>query len=112
VQGIPNYGTIDVATDITETKYPDGLIIYPNPSDGIFNIKLNIPGDQKISMQIFDLYGKLIYQEFFPDLPSSDFEFRWNGTDQNDNLSPQGIYLLRIQSGNSEYIRKLILLRN
>ena len=112
VQGIPNYGIIDVATDITETKYPDGLIIYPNPSDGIFNIKLNHPGDQKISIQIFDLYGKLIYQEFFPDLPSSDFEFRWNGTDQNDNLSPQGIYLLRIQSGNSEYIRKLILLRN
>jgi hypothetical protein len=109
VQGIPAYGSIDVATVLDDHMHTEGLLIYPNPSDGIFHIKLNPAENSTICIQIFDLFGKLIHHEVFPYQPVSGFEFIWNGTDQMNNILPQGIYLLRLQSGNIEYTQKLIL---
>jgi flagellar hook assembly protein FlgD len=112
VQGIPGYGSIDVATQIADNVYPEDLLIYPNPSDGIFNIKLSNAENQTIRIQIIDLYGKLVYNEVIQDHAASEFEFRWNGKDQLDNILAQGMYLLKLQSGNIEYTRKLILIRD
>jgi 1,4-alpha-glucan branching enzyme len=112
IQGIPGYGSIDVATEIDGNVYPEDLLIFPNPSNGIFNIKINYTGNQIIHIQIIDLFGKLVCNEVIQDHPDSEFEFRWNGKDQLDNILPQGMYLLKLQSGNFEYTRKLILIRD
>lgn len=112
VQGIPAYGSIDVATGAADYMLTDGLLIYPNPSDGIFNIKLNTSENHAVRIQIIDLTGKQIYYKVFPDHPASEFEFQWNGMDQQDNILAQGIYLLQLQSGKINYTRKLILIRD
>jgi len=111
LEGIPDYSVIDVATGISENIYPEALSISPNPSTGTFNIKLNPNGNRSISLKIFDLYGKQVVQKTFLNLSDPEFEFIWQGTDQRGKLLPQGMYLLKIHSGNAQYTSKLILIR-
>jgi hypothetical protein len=39
------------------------VILYPNPTDRILNYKLNLPREQKISIKLFDVNGKLCISE-------------------------------------------------
>jgi hypothetical protein len=44
----------------------ENLKIYPNPSDGIFTIELNKTESNKVSIEILDITGKLVYINDYP----------------------------------------------
>ena len=69
--------------------------IYPNPSEGVFNID-GIPGNAEIS--IYNAFGKQIYFE------------ETNPPVQIDlSGQPNGIYIIKIVTGSGTYYDKLIL---
>lgn len=73
----------------------DKYLIYPNPSNGLFNVKSM---DKKIEeIRIVDLVGKMIYQT-----EVNDFEKEIRLKD-----IPKGIYFLHIQSGGQNILQKL-----
>jgi len=79
---------------IKETKIPkeeDAIQVYPNPSEGSFNIVLknNI---EELKVEIFSVLGERILLNEFKMRGNTQFEF-------NHDLS-QGTYLLKISSGN------------
>lgn len=49
---------IDI-TSIRELDFDLTFNLFPNPTQGIFNIEINQPTDQKLTLSIFDVSGKL-----------------------------------------------------
>ena len=72
------------------------LKIYPNPvSDEIF---LSVPQDEKVSINIFDILGKLVVDSYFDNIKNS----------VNVSTLSKGIYIAKLQSGNQSNTIKLI----
>lgn len=86
----------DLSTSIADLKLEQNILVYPNPSNGIFNIA----GKDLNELEIFGLDGRLLLQKTL--------------STQNDNheinLSalPTGIYLLRCLNEQGEIFTKKI----
>lgn len=83
---------------IEQTSPELEITIYPNPFDGIINIKHN--SEKDFSMNIFDPSGKLVYRN----------QINVTGPNQRINLEQlqSGVYLIYLQSNNLKYFTKLI----
>lgn len=79
--------------------------IFPNPSDGRFQLNLEYVGKEKITAKVFDITGKLI-QDISEDLVVGDSSITANV----DLTAPRtGIYFLRIEIGISTLTKKIII---
>ncbi len=75
---------------------------YPNPSDGIFQVELQGFTTKQLSLEVYDLLGKQIYQKSLtPQLSHQE----------NINLSqyPTGIYILKLNDGKRIWKKQLII---
>ncbi|MBK7359311.1 MAG: T9SS type A sorting domain-containing protein [Saprospiraceae bacterium] len=92
--------TIPITTKIDESFIlaSDGLI-FPNPNNGSFHLKLNGDFDQKNVklISIFNLNGEIVFQikQFEPEIEIKHF--------------PKGIYFLQIQLLNTQFTSKIIV---
>ncbi len=89
VTGIPT-GISQPATAL------ENVSVYPNPSNGIFNVQSSAVS-QKSSAEIFDLLGNKVYQSFL----ISNSQFLINLGNQ-----PDGIYIYRILNESGDLIAK------
>ncbi len=93
----------------TVEEYPifeETVKIYPNPSAGTVKINLQMREDvEKLQVTLTDLFGKQILREQYI-RPGSSFTRYY----QLDDL-PSGIYLMRIESGYQNVIRKIVITR-
>ncbi|MDZ4663261.1 MAG: PKD domain-containing protein [Bacteroidota bacterium] len=78
------------------------LLVYPNPSNGKFEIKLIGLNETEARIKVYNVAGGLVYEA--------------KGNIQNGHLNhqvkldnAQGIYLLKIESGSGVIIKKIIL---
>jgi hypothetical protein len=83
-------------------KAEDGLIIYPNPSKGIFTIETNAKNG--ISYTIFAMDGKLIN-------PKKDVSSKAGKISEKVNLSdlPSGVYIIQVDKDDQKISKKLII---
>lgn len=81
------------------------LTIFPNPSQGIFNLEFFLPNNAPTAIRIFDSNGKMIYAN---DL--GDFQGEFN---ERLDLSrnPAGTYYLMVQQGKLSISKKVIIVR-
>jgi len=80
------------------------LVIFPNPNTGLFNVELTgLVNEQPMSVKIYNAFGQYILDR--TQMPI--------GNEYNAQLDlsqfAKGIYLLQIQQGNWETIRKIVL---
>ncbi|ARV05354.1 hypothetical protein BTO04_01005 [Polaribacter sp. SA4-10] len=90
-------------TSFTTTSIEDNLLIYPNPSNGIFDIKLTSVNLQT-ELFLFDTTGKLIERTSITKENSAENII----TMGNHNLA-SGFYLLKIITENESVTKKLII---
>jgi len=87
---------IDTTVGIEDMVF-NSLVIYPNPSENIFNVFWN--REEFIQIQVFDIYGKVLLDTIKIDklyiLDMTNYE--------------SGIYFMRIQVKGKKTIKKLIL---
>ena len=95
------------ADDDGSFSNPDASIqeIYPNPASSSTSIIISVPRPQDISIQVFDLQGKLVQTIAQGERESGIWQFTWNIED----VSP-GIYLLRMAIGQHVQVEKLSVL--
>ncbi|QTE21889.1 reprolysin-like metallopeptidase [Polaribacter cellanae] len=77
--------------------------LYPNPSTGVVNLKFNLEDSNQVSLQLFDVRGRLVDQKKFNNIKnrfSKEISFK--------NAS-KGLYLLKITNGSKYTTKKLIL---
>ncbi|MGV0925516.1 reprolysin-like metallopeptidase [Empedobacter tilapiae] len=87
---------------ITDISKQNELAIYPNPTNGNFNIRLNTKTN-KVTAEIINLAGQIV--------STNTFNISGNKIDQAINATnlPKGVYLVRINDGNSIQTKKLII---
>ncbi len=76
--------------------------IWPNPSNGILNVKF-IPVGDTTKINLFDMQGREVYSKRV-DSNSSNFNYSINTSE-----FAEGIYLLKIENGNIQHNEKIIL---
>jgi serine protease AprX len=105
------YGIPDIvnALDELQKKYvlipEDGIIMYPNPTTGQFEITFSSP-PEKVTIEIISLTGKLLFEEKYADFAGRSIII----TDLKN--SRQGIYLVRITDPSGVHVRRIIKLKN
>jgi hypothetical protein len=90
-------GSVSPATSVRKNITENTFNVYPNPSNGHFNIQLDKPYE---NISILDLSGKVVYNKSI------------NRTDMaltvDSNLT-RGIYLIRLSSGKKVSYNKLLI---
>lgn len=96
---IPNEAPSFEELNIDEVK------VFPNPSDGRFQLSFDYSGPESLKAKVFDITGKLI-KDISTDLVKSE-----NSVTANIDLeSPgSGIYFIRIELGKSVVTKKIIV---
>ena len=97
--------TIQIETvSVESAEFDDILSIYPNPTDGIVSVEINSPHKAKVTMEIIDVNGNIVYSDIFNS---------GNATEEINLASfSSGIYFVRITSKDYLGFRKLILSTN
>jgi len=85
---------------------------FPNPFNPSVRLNFRVDSErQYLTLQIFDLNGKLIdtpFQEYFS--PGSH-ELIWEALDQSGRALPSAVYLVRLSSPLESRLQRVILLR-
>lgn len=89
-------GMLDVK-DIDQIKSSDQLIVYPNPTEGILNLKLE--SNMQSEIRLFNILGQQLLESIF------------EGTEKQLDLRSftQGIYLLQVKTDGKTTSKKIIL---
>ncbi len=75
------------------------IVLYPNPSNGIFNL---VTGTNEItSIELYDLSGKIIWSK-------KDFEGSNSEIPLNLSLISQGIYFVKVTANNQSIVKRII----
>ena len=89
-----------------EENIVHALDIYPNPASTSAVISFYLDQPQKISIKLLDMTGKLVTVITDDAFQEGDNEFNWN----INNIS-NGIYLIRIESGDFSETQKISLIK-
>jgi glycosidase len=102
----------EIGLGTTETSIPGVLksfIIYPNPSEGEFNITFKLVEKSKTELKIFDLNGQLIKTFFSRDLTAGEHIYKWNGSDLPGRKLGKGMYFVELIVNGKKEVTKLIV---
>ena len=91
---------------------PDGVLnqdavkAYPNPFSNRLNIELTIVESTNVTIEIFDLTGRVLKTMVNEELSSGKHIFNWDASSIES-----GLYFYTVRSGNEAFTRKLVLSR-
>jgi hypothetical protein len=77
--------------------------VYPNPSNGNFNVTFEVVNTEKVNIKLFDIQGRLVEERDYKNIPTVFSE------ELNLNGVNAGLYLLQVQNGNKRTTRKLVI---
>jgi Subtilase family/FlgD Ig-like domain len=108
-----SYGNgISSVTDGIPASQGAGLSNHPNPFNPRTVLKFNTRQQAMVSLDIYDLRGRLVRNLVHEVLPSGEYEFLWNGLDDTGLAVSSGQYFARLrEEGRSALTRKLMLVR-
>ena len=90
---------ISIVTGVEEAIDLSGISIYPNPSSGKFVVSFDDAIDPDAGIRIFDIMGSLVLE-----IKNPDDKVEIDLSDQ-----PDGIYILRITTGNKQHKQKIVI---
>jgi hypothetical protein len=95
--------TIIDNTASTEELSFEGFNLFPNPTKGAFTLNLKLVNTDKVSVQLYDIRGRLITEKNYYN-SASDFSEKILF-----ETASSGLYLLKVINGNKQTTRKLII---
>jgi hypothetical protein len=82
----------------------DNFSVYPNPSNGIFNLSFTQDSNERIEVSLYDLRGRIINQFIYDDVNASGLFAKQLDYNYIDN----GMYFLVVKNGNKTATKKLM----
>ena len=88
---------------------------YPNPFNNQTHIAFDITESGKdlvqVSLQVFDVSGKLIKTLLNDRFTTGSYQIFWDGTNTENRAVSSGIYFCRMKIDQTEKISKMMLVR-
>ena len=88
---------ISIATGISETATKVGISIYPNPTEGVLNLR--VKNFDNTTVRVFNLLGAQVYNQL---LTSMDSQISLNNLEN-------GMYIVKIEGNGVNYSEKITL---
>jgi hypothetical protein len=95
--------TVQDCSGVEEYAFGDNVNVYPNPSDGMFNISISNANFSELTIKITDIQGKEVFRDVEKNI-STDYNKQINLSDL-----AKGIYYIRLSNGSELSIKKLIV---
>jgi len=90
---------------------PISLNAEPNPAKSFTVIRYSLPIAEKLSLQIFDISGKLVKNLVNEFQSSGVHNLIWNGKDEYERRVVDGVYFYMLETPTQKFTRKLIFTR-
>ncbi len=84
---------------------------YPNPFNLKTYINYSLKVKETVNISIFDLSGRNVKNSTFTNQQIGEYTFFWDGTDNQGQILPSGMYLFKIQSGKFSEMIKMIMIK-
>jgi hypothetical protein len=100
--------------DREEDGVPDRCVlqdIYPNPFNPCTKIRFGLPEMGEVTMQVFDVRGRLVKTLVHEELPLGWHTTTWNGQDTRGRDVSSGTYLVRMITEGGVKSQKIMLVR-
>jgi subtilisin-like proprotein convertase family protein len=101
---LPNQEVSIEATTLSTSSYSlSNVSIYPNPSNGVINVRFETTSNDLVKIELFDLQGRRVYRSNHTSNQALFDESIVTGKLSN------GIYILNVSQGNKSTTRRIIL---
>ena len=97
----------EVATPLTTTLYDN----YPNPFNAETVIRFELADAGPVRLDIFDITGRRIRTLVDQFYSAGSIELVWDSRDNAGNEVASGVYVYRLQTAQSSFSKRLMLLR-
>ncbi len=84
---------------------------FPNPFNPSTAINFALPSPARIKLEIFNILGRSVRTLLDNEYPAGYHDIIWDGNDSQGNPVASGIYLYRLSSGETNLVRKMVLLK-
>jgi|SaaInlStandDraft_4_1057021.scaffolds.fasta_scaffold16897_1 hypothetical protein len=105
---------MNLSTDNKDNINTDNFNLYqnyPNPFNSVTTIPFYVEEKSIISLDIFDLKGRLIRTFLSKEYATGLHTINWDGTDENGNSIPSGLYFYSLESSNKIELKKITILK-
>ncbi len=83
----------------------------PNPFAGRTTLRYALPSASDVSLQVFDLGGRLVRTLVHAAQPAGSYVIDWDGRDDASRPLPSGVYLTQLKAGAAAATHKVIITR-
>lgn len=107
-------GTFEYSNEIEVTSIPNEYSLeqnYPNPFNPSTIIKYNLRESSKVKVNVYNITGVRVRTLVNSSQEAGEYSVVWDGLDDNGNPVSSGVYLYRLEAGDKNLQRKMILIR-
>ena len=87
------------------------LVVAPNPFNSRTTIRFDVTQVGRLSVDVFDLTGRLVRRLAAMDYSTGSHIVTWNGTSVTGHSVAPGMYFIRLEAGERSEVRPVVLLR-
>lgn len=102
-------GSLGIHEEYSKNNYH--IQNYPNPFNSYTSFYYSLPAENHVRISIFDILGNEITMIVNEYKQKGNYTLPWDGTDSDGQHVVGGIYFYRIQAGDFNQTKKLILLK-
>ena len=84
---------------------------YPNPFNPTTRINFQLPVSGNVVVEVYNLKGEIVATLVDGLMQAGFHSVEWNGLTSTGNQISSGVYLYRIQAGDFNKVRKMIMLK-
>ena len=109
-----------ISVDLSDPGLPEGpsvlletrlLPAYPNPFNPSTHIPYELRTAGKVQIEIYDIRGRIVWNQTLEHSSAGSFGLRWEGVDNNGRPVTSGIYFYRMKAGKYSQVNKLVMLK-
>jgi len=107
-------GYVDQGNDQNTTQLPVTFAIsqnYPNPFNPTTEIKYQLPGDDLVSIKVYNMNGQLVTTLVDEQKSAGYHRVQWNGKNSAGMKVSSGVYLYEMKAGHFRETKKMILIK-
>ena len=97
-----------------ELPLPEEFMVapaYPNPFNPSTNIDFTLPEISDVTIAIYDILGREIFNYNRTALDAGYYSIRWNGTFNSGEGVPTGVYIVNVRNSAKSFTQKITLLK-